>query len=402
MIFSLKGVKNAGYTLLSCVTLCVAMILSSTAFATTVIIKPNTAISASKKYSGVTLDMTSGSFNVTNGAILTLENCQVTGTLSNDNPVLFNIENGQLQMQNNTVSVRTFGLDPHPLTQSLQYVVQVNMGSVNLNGNRFSIDQPFTAGMLVTTSPTPTTGLAIVSNKFDGFHGVLYLINSSDAVVTDNVLTKNSFGNIVLLGDNGQILRNTIAFSGNNHLGNSMDIFNSDGVVISNNILLTPTCHGIYILNSHHLQISDNRIMGGITYAMNILTYPETMKGRSSGQKMDSYVKDLMQTMPTKTVAQTVSSDIVIQNNYMGQNRFGIAANDVDGLTVSSNYFVQRFADAASRQFWTDNSVLLQDVTNLSWTSNLYREAFSQDMNGDNSKSLQFVSFPETGGVQLP
>jgi hypothetical protein len=42
---------------------------------------------------------------------------------------------------------------------------------------------------------------------------------------------------------------------------------------------------------------------------------------------------------------------------------------------------------------------LLPSVTNLTWLNNTYKEAFTQDISGDNTPSLQFVNFPAHGGV---
>ena len=70
-------------------------------------------------------------------------------------------------------------------------------------------------------------------------------------------------------------------------------------------------------------------------------------------------------------------------------------------MNVTNNYFSQRFEDAASRKFWTDNTNLLINVTNLTWTHNFYKEAFTQEEGGDNSKSLNFIAFPQTGGISL-
>jgi len=385
-VFSTKG-KNLFFRFVSLT----ALIVSSNIYAKTINVQPNTIISQPTKYSNVTLDMTGGSFIIKNNAILTIENSVINGNLSKNNQVLITVDTGTLNLKNDQVNIKAVNLTQHPTTQSFQYVMQVALGTVNLDGNTFTIDKPFSAGLLITTASILTTGFNITHNTFQRFHGVLYLIGSDQAVISDNIFNKNSYGNLVTIGNNNQIIRNTIYFSGNDHLGNSMDIIDSNNVTIKDNRLFTPTCHGIYVMNSRNLLIDSNRITGGITYAMNILSYPET-------PEMDNYVKTLLAHYKVKN---PVSTNITISNNYMGQNRFGIAASDVDGLVVTNNYFVQRFADKDARKFWTDNSILLTDVNNLSWTNNFYKEAFSQDNSGDNSKSMQLLSFPITGGVSL-
>lgn len=362
------------------------------AFAALIHVLPNTVISTSTTYSGDTLDMSAGSFIIKNNATLVIKDSVINGTLSKTNPILFNVDTGNLNLDNNTVNVTTVGLPQHPQTQSLEYVVHVALGGIQLTQNNFTIDNPFTAGLLITTASIATTGYQISHNRFENFHGVLYLIASDNALVSDNVFYKNTYGQIVNIGNNSKIIHNTISFSGNNHLGNSIDIIDSDGTTISNNLLLTPTCHGIYILSSKNLMINNNRIHGGITYGMNVLSYPETIKDS------DKYIANIVAKYKLRS---EISRNITIDHNFMTQNRFGIAASDTEDLTVTNNYFIQRFTDNASRQFWTDNATLLQNVTGLVWTNNLYKEAYSQDNSGNNSQSGNFVVFPQTGGVTL-
>jgi len=294
-------------------------------------------------------------------------------------------------MQKNDVSVHVKNIEAHPKTQALQYVIQVGLGSVTLNDNTFTIDQEYAAGLLITASSIATTGFSITNNTFKHFHGVLYLIASDNAMVSNNTFLRNSYGNLVSIGNNNQIIHNTFAFSGNNRLGNAIDVIDSTNTSIRNNTLLTPTCHGIYVLNSHGLLIDSNRVMGGITYAMNIYSNPETAR-------MDEYLKPIV---AKRHIRNFLSNNVTITNNFMAQNRYGIAVSDTDRLVVKNNTFVQRFSDNQARVFWTDNNTLLNNVTNLTWSGNRYKEAFTQDIMGDNSKSLAIVNFPTSGGVSL-
>ncbi len=367
------------------------ILLGQSCLAQTIIIPKNLVIYEDTTYSEVTLDMTAGSIILENNATLTIKKCTINGTLSETNPVLFNVSSGTLRMKDNTVTVNTFNLNAHPATQSLQHVIQVAMGKVHLKKNTFSIDKTYTAGLLLTTASIPTTDFVITNNSFKNFHGVLYLLASDNALVSDNNFFMNSYGHIVSIGNHLQIIHNTIAFSGNDRLGNAIDIIDSDQAIISRNLLLTPTCHGIYVLNSHHVTVDSNRIYGGITYAMTFLTYPEVLP--------PNYY--LSKTLASYKMKHLLSSNIVVTNNFMSQNRFGLAATDVDGLNVDNNIFIQRFTDANTRKFWTNNAVLLSNVSNVSWTNNIYKEAFTQSTTGDNSQAFHFVPFPMTGGVVL-
>jgi parallel beta-helix repeat protein len=372
------------------------MLSTNICFAQTIKIFPNTVIAYPKTYDNVTLDLSHGSFIIKDKASLTIKNSVIHGTLSKDIPVLISVESGKLNMEKNQVDIKTQDLPEHPLTQSLQYVVQVGLGAVNLSGNTFKIDQPYTSGLLITTSSLPSTGFQIKNNFFERFHGVLYLIASDNALVADNTFKNNSYGQIVMIGNNSKIIHNSIFFSGNYRLGNSIDIIDSSNISITKNLLFTPTCHGIYVLNSLDITIDGNRITGGITYAMNVLSNPETIS------KDDAYLTTIIHSYTANhPLKNTMSNRITISNNYMAQNRYGIAVSDIDHLTIKNNYFIQRFTDNESRKFWTNNNVLLQNVTNLSWVGNLYKEAYTQEINGDNSKSSKFVNFPQTGGVVL-
>lgn len=370
-------------------------LLASTSFAYTIIVQPNTVISHSTKYNNVTLDMTKGSFIVEDNASLTITNSVVHGTLSVKNPVLFNVDQGSLYFRNNQVYIESHGVEAHPTTQALQYVIQLAMATnFELSGNSFEIDKPFTSGVLVTTASIPTSGIKIQNNKFNGFHGVLYLVGTDKALISGNRLVRNTYGNIVVIGSHSSIIGNTIEFAGNNRLGNSIDVIDSNDIEVSKNILLTPTCHGIYVFNSRNVLVDDNRIFGGITYALNVLTYPEKLISQDQ-----EYLKGLLGNYHLKNM---LSSNVTISNNFISQNRYGLAANDVDGLHVHHNMFIQRFEDNETRKFWTNNSILLQNVTNLNWENNLYKEAYSQAEEGDNSKTFIAIPFPKTGGVVYP
>ncbi len=356
-----------------------------------VVIEPNTIISKPTVYNNVTLEMTNGSFVVNNKATLIIDNCIIKGTLSKNNPVLITLENGNVYLKNNRGKIKSSGIIDHPESQSLYHVIQVSRGLVEMENNYFSVNNPFKVGLLITDPSIATTNYKIINNKFEKFHGVLYLLNSNDSLIKDNTFLTDTYGNIVTIGKNINILNNSIYFSGNNHLGNSMDIIDSDNVTLSKNQLYTPTCHGIYILNSRGVVIDQNYITGGITYAMTVLTNPETLDPLE-------YVSKIVGNYKMK---HRSANNITITNNYMAQNRYGIAATEVDKLTVKDNIFVQRFKDQTSRTFWTDNNILLKDVTTLTWTNNLYKEAFSQKIDGNNSQSAHFVTFPSSGGVIL-
>lgn len=351
-----------------------------------VVIGPNTIINTSTTYSNTTLDLTNGSFVVTNNATLTIDNCTIIGTLSSANPTLITVAQGNIVLTSNIVQVSAVGIVQHPLTESIYYALRLNQAQATLTGNNFTIDQPFSAGLLITSVTTPTNNINITNNTIANFHGVFYLLNSANTIIDSNLFKLNSYGNIVLVGDNSTINNNKIIFAGRDRLGNAMDIIDSTDVNITNNVLFTSTCRGIYVVLSQNVLIDSNSITGGITYAMILLS-------TSIATDKDNYAVNLIKKLGRKNLKNTGTQNITVTNNVMSQNRYGIAATDVDHLTVEGNYFSQRFNDNKSRMFWTNNAVLFKNVTNLIWTDNVYKEAFTQVNGGDNSMS-QFVTEP--------
>ena len=65
-----------------------------------------------------------------------------------------------------------------------------------------------------------------------------------------------------------------------------------------------------------------------------------------------------------------VNGNITITNNYISQNRYGFAADNVDGLKVRNNVFIQRFNDKQTRKFWTNNDILIQNTKRINWGKN--------------------------------
>ena len=131
------------------------MLVANAGFAQTIKIHRNTIINTPVIYDNVTLDMSDGSFIIKTNGVLTVKNSIIKGTLSKDVPILFSIDNGKLNLDNNKVNISTSHLTQHPLTQSLQYVMSITLGSLDINPI-INIDQDFTAGLLVTTASIAT------------------------------------------------------------------------------------------------------------------------------------------------------------------------------------------------------------------------------------------------------
>lgn len=357
------------------------------------IIHPNTVISTSTTYSNTTLDMTNGSFIVTNNATLTIQNCHIIGTLSLANPTLIDVKLGNLVMTNNSGSINVSGNEPNAYDISTLYVMKLNKAQAKLVGNSFIIDQPFSAGFLMSSEET-VSNVTVTNNKFVNFHGVLYLFNSLNVKIDNNVFHLNSFGNVVFSGTNAIISNNQIFFPGHDQSsGNGIDIVSSDKVVLSKNAVATAAGYGIFVSTSHNVVVDANTITGGYQYAMSIATLDQL-------NDPNNYIIKLFTKLNKKNI-KAPSQNITISNNFMSQNKYGVVAKYVDKLVITDNFFSQKFQDSFNRQFWTNNDILLQDVTNLTWLNNFYKEAFSQ-VNGEVIKKAdlpRLVLFPASGGV---
>lgn len=373
----------------SCVGL-ILLIMNHAAYA--VVIGPDTIINVPTTYSNTTVDLTNGNFIVREGATLTIENSTVFGTISPANPNLISVERGGLNLTNNNVSVSTSSVIPTPKTEASFFAIRLGRATATITGNTFTIDNQFSAGLLTSSVILPAKDITIVNNQFQNFHGVLYLLRSNNTIVDGNLFKMNSAGHIAIVGSNAKITNNSIYFSGLNQLGDAIDLVNAENVTIAKNLIFTPTSEGISMISSHNVLVDSNTVTGGITYGIRVFSVSEL-------SKLDNTIARIVAKLGRRMKHQA-TMDLTVSNNYLGQNRYGFAAVDVNNLTVTGNFFTQKFEDAATRQFWTDNTNLLVNVTSLTWANNIYKEAFTQVNGGDNSNT-EFVTFPATGGVVL-
>lgn len=368
------------------------LILCQASFASNIVITGNQAITTPTTYSNDVLDLSNGRFTVSGAGSLDIENSTINITISPSNPSFVALTNGSLTLKNNIVNVKVVGITPNANVMATNQLISIQQGMVTINGNTFSVDTSFTVGFLHSGS-TLVNGYNISNNTLSNFHGGIYLGNTSNAVIDDNTFTNVSYANILFTGSLTEVARNIFFFPGNLMLGDAIDVVNSVGASIFDNIISSGSNYGIYILGGQNLFIQNNKITDGASYGIFIQT-PSMSSVRKS-----SYLSQLLAQFKSMGIN---NSNIVISNNYIAQNRYGLAGDIVDQLIVTDNTFIQRFDDSSTRQRWTNNDVLLPLASNLIWTNNLYKEAFTQDVPGDNSASLQFVPFPQHGGVYIP
>lgn len=344
-------------------------------------------------YSNVMLDLSQGYFDIQNNAKLVLNNCIVIGTLSPQKPNLIMVGHGSLVLKNNRFKISTVDIMEDHTKQSLFSLLKVLQGKVTIVGNEFLIMKPYTASLLVTDN-FYTSDFNISHNRIKYFHGGFILKNSHRAYLAFNQFTRVSISNILLFKNSKAILeKNEILFSGNNNVGDGIDLIDSEDILLNENYLASGSCYSIVILRGKNISLLSNMVIGGITYAIYI-----SGTGMDAGHpKLGSYLMNYLAAPNTPNI----NLNIKLVNNYLAQNRYGLAASDVIGLMVEDNIFIQKFLNDKNRIFWTNNEVLLRNVTQLTWLKNRYKEAYPQDSVDDGKRSSHFAVFPPSGGVKL-
>ncbi len=369
------------------------LLFPSGALANSMVITGKYVIDQDTTFSNMMLDLTQGYFEIRNNAKLELDHCIVTGLLSPDKPQLLHLYSGGLILKKNRFRISTLGIPKNPDMPSVFSVFRIHQGQVKLVANDFTIAQPYTASLLVTDE-LETSDFTITHNHLRFFHGGFILKNVHRVYFGYNQFKRVSITGIFLFKGSHAILeKNKIFFAGNNNVGDGIDLIDSEDVLVNQNYLASGSCYSIVVLRGKRINLESNMVMGGITYAIYI---------SSSGLgRNNAALISLLKTTLQDPKAESTNLNIRVADNYVSQNRYGLTAIDTSGLIVENNIFIQKFANAKNRSFWTDNKVLLQNVKELTWRKNWYKEAYSQEGQGQEAKSSQLTEFPLSGGVRL-
>jgi len=368
-----------------------SLITSSLASAQVINLKDSQIINTPTSYNYAVLNMTSG-FTIKKGGVLDIENSTINVTISPTNPFFIYMQTGALILKNDVINVTAENINIDHKDQSLYQLLKIDKGLLTADNNQFTVNQPFTVGFLTTNQNFTTTGFNISNNSINNFHGGLYLFNSNQAEVDNNFFANVSLSNVFDMGTMSNYKGNIFEFPGNLSTGNAFDLVDSNNLTISDNIIESSSSFGILITGCQDLKIDNNKMTDGLSYGIYIQT------ANNNAIKKDKVLASLA---ANHKLQMMDNSNITISNNYFGQNRYGIAGGVVDNLKVTNNTFIQKFSDSASRQFWTNNDILLPSATNIKWTGNLYKEAFTQEVPGNNDIAKQFVVFPATDGVAM-
>jgi hypothetical protein len=317
--------------------------------------------------------MSNGSFLVKSGGDLIIENCIVNATIKPTNPYLFKITgHSKLRIANNDFNITSQNVPTHEDNLTIYQILRIDDAeNININTNNFYMDEIKKVGLMISSASTNNKNLNFSDNSLYNFHGGLYLLNYDDVTILRNHFEKINLSNIFHNGNNISIEKNKILFGGYN-FGHVIDLVNSNNAEINKNIVANSGCVSVGAYG-HDILIDSNTIVNGKTYGIE--------------------VKKEILSLPN-------AYNITISNNYIGQNRYSFSLHDINNIHVMGNYVTQRFLDAKSRKFWTNNDNIFSNVTGLSWDHNYYQEAFTQVNGGDNSM-VKLVPFPASGGVVL-
>jgi len=368
-------------------------IFSQYVYSNPIVIEGNHIINSTVIYDDVDLDMsinTGGRFTINDFGHLTIKNSRIKVIISPKNPFFIYMENGNLNLENSTIQVISKDIPARPRVIAFYNLINNVKGNLFITNNIFNVNLTYTVGLIKSSIDFNTQNHIVKKNTITNFHGGITLLNTNKSHIEDNILRQVSYGAIFVSGQDLNILNNNIFFPGNFDVGDGILLINSKNVLISENKIFNSSCYGIQIINSSEIKLMSNTIVDGITYAIYL-----------SSDLKNAVISKVLKEKFLLSMKNTLNNKITIAYNYLSQNRYGITAQNSSELSVHDNFFIQRFDDAYTRKFWTDNTILLENTTNLIWFNNLYKEAYSQ-VNGDtNLDNNKFVVFPKMGGVIL-
>jgi len=345
-----------------------------------VILHGNQDIMSSMAYHHATFDLTDGRFTIKQGGSLIITDSIIDITISAHNPFLANIQNGSLVLKNTIVNIKTSGMYPNPEKKALYQLITQQGGQLNVLNNTFDVTDDFTVGFIHVTCLASKSNIKINHNRINHFHGGIDLALCDEVEIDDNNFTEVSLANISYSGNHSQFIGNTFYFPGNLRTGNAINMVKANHIMVSHNIIASSASYGMTLMGVSDISIDSNKITDGQSYAI-FINSPK-FKVKFKHEKI-------------------TNDNISISNNYFSQNKYGVAGDDILHLIINNNIFIQKFNDARTRQTFTDNHYLLPHVFELTWHDNLYKEAFTQENDGDNTSALTFIVFPKYGGVRI-
>ena len=317
-----------------------------------VIIKNEQLINSERIYDNQSLLLLEGGrFIIDEDGLLIIKNSHIDITVSQSNSFFVLAKAGKLILENSDIQVRTQSIPANSQQSAAYYLIRSKNGTLIINKNKFKSESIHTIGLmeareeLSLSSEIESTHYVISSNTIQNFHGGIYFIKTATGLIENNSFEFTSFGNIVILGSNNFTIRNNkILFPGRFSVGDGITLASSKNITIENNQISNGSCYGIQLIGCQDIKITNNTIVDGITYAVYI---------SSTAQELQIDKKQQAQFIIDNPLI--VNSNIVIDHNYLGQNRYAIAGDEVSYLNVQNNHIVQKFNRDDLRAFWTNN-----------------------------------------------
>src|SRR5580700_6353082 len=117
-------------------------LLNNICLAETIIIDGKTIINQPTTYKNVTLDLSHGYFFITGNATLKIENSEIKGIISPNNPYLLNVSYGDIISINNVFNVQVKDIKSSPTESPFYRAIHIRQGKLSMIGNYFTVDKP--------------------------------------------------------------------------------------------------------------------------------------------------------------------------------------------------------------------------------------------------------------------
>ncbi len=190
----------------------------------------------------------------------------------------------------------------------------------------------------------------IHENNIKHFHGAIY-VQDAESHISNNTLFRNSFGNIVVSGQDSLIEHNTILYAGNGTSGDGITVSDIQDTIIRQNTLFAGSCYGIAIMgyDAQNISVDGNIISDGITSGIYLTRLDESWAG---------------------------NKNISVTNNIITNNLgWGLFADQADGLKIEGNQLHGNLDKSLENQL-----LISREVQNLSMGSNFLSYEFPDDI----------------------
>lgn len=204
-----------------------------------------------------------GSLEISEGSVLSLENCSISITKTDLNRShIFDFSGSKLYINGCNIiynnSCECEQSDAHPPITLIAALGPSVRQYFNVRDNTFTCLKRHSLALL---NGNNLYGV-IENNTVMNFHGVFRALNSTGLSILNNSLIDNSFYNIHVSGSALKIMENFIKNAGLNGTGDGMTFFDIKDSVISSNIIKSSFCYSLQFLEgASNITIKDNHIL---------------------------------------------------------------------------------------------------------------------------------------------